>query len=182
MVYALGDVSGAHFNPAVTLAVFCTSDNRDNLSVLHAGMYMLTQVFAGIVAQFTYYAIYSGESFPLGPGKGYGWSQVALAEILFTFVLCLVVISVAGKGKSHDGTMFGLAIGSCVTVGGYAIGKISGGSLNPAVSIGIASSEIIKMGPIYNGFIYAGLEFVGALAAAGIVKVTHAEANKDVEN
>merc|ERR1719478_60349 len=101
--------------------------------------YMVTQILAGILAAFTYVAIYKGTSFPLQPGEGYGHGHAAMAEIVFTFVLCFVVLSVATtKEPSKD--MFGLAIGSCVTVGGYAIGAVSGGSLNPAVSFGISSA------------------------------------------
>ena len=70
-----------------------------------------------------------GKSFPLAPGKGYGWAEAAVAEILFTFFLVLVVLSVATV-ESPLSEYFGLAIGSGVTAGGYAIGAVSGGSLS----------------------------------------------------
>ena len=69
------------------------------------------------MAAFTYVAIYKGETFPLQPGKGYDHGEAAMAEIVFTFVLCFVVLSVA-TSKDASSQMFGLAIGSCVTVGG----------------------------------------------------------------
>ena len=84
---------------------------------------------------------YLGASFPLGPVGNTKWTQVAAAEILFTFVLCYVVLSMAVFTKTSAPQFFGLAIGSCVTVGGFAIGGISGGSLNPAVSAGIAAAS-----------------------------------------
>jgi len=173
MIYALGDVSGAHFNPAVTLAIFCSKLCPD-LTAPNVGMYMVTQIVGGIAAAFTYAGIHGGKSFPLGPGAGYGWVQVSVAEIVFTFVLCLVVLCAAVSSKTKTESMFGLAIGSCVTVGGFAIGSISGGSLNPAVSFGIASSQILNGGLFFKALIYSGLEFVGAAAAAGVVMVTHA--------
>jgi aquaporin Z len=171
MIYALGDVSGAHFNPAVTLAIFCSK--LDDISAKDVGLYMVTQILGGIAAAYTYAAIYSGKSFPLGPAKGYDWVQVGVAEIAFTFVLCLVVLGAAVSDKTKTTVMFGLAIGSCVTVGGFAIGGISGGSLNPAVSFGIASSQILNGGLFYKALIYSAFEFVGAAAAAGCVIVTH---------
>jgi aquaporin Z len=169
MIYALGDVSGANFNPAVTLCLLVFGAMDGAL----AGMYMAAQIAGGIAASFTYALIYHGETFPLGPGAGYGWAQVAVAEIVFTFVLCLVVLTVAVSDKTKNPTMFGLAIGSCVTVGGFAIGSISGGSLNPAVSFGIAMAQLLNGGLGYKALIYSALEFAGAVAAAGLVMTTH---------
>merc|ERR1711982_171778 len=104
-----------------------------------AGAYIGTQIAGGICASLTYAAMEGGKTFPLGPGKGHGWPQAALAEIFFTFLLAYVVLSVATVEMPLS-EYFGLAIGSCVTAGGYAIGAISGGSLNPAVSFGIGVS------------------------------------------
>merc|ERR1712054_584997 len=102
--------------------------------------------------------------------------QAAVAEIMFTFVLCLVVLRVAVKSNTKSDTFFGLAIGSCVTVGGCAIGAISGGSLNPAVSFGIAASATLNhgTGSFVAAVVYTICEFVGAGLAAGIVMATDA--------
>jgi len=172
MIYALGDVSGAHFNPAVTVAVLCSKLDA-KLTFQDAGAYMLVQVIGGISASLTYALIHSGETFPLGPGVGFKWAQVGIAETAFTFVLCLVVLCVACSEKTKSSEMFGLAIGSCVTVGGFAIGNISGGSLNPAVSFGIASAQIMNGGAFYKCLIYTVFELLGGAAAAGVYKVTH---------
>jgi len=177
MIYALGDVSGAHFNPAVTLAIFACKDLRGNLNGKLVGLYMLAQIAGGIVAAFVYALIYNGHTFALGPQPGYKWGQVAVAEIIFTFVLCYVVLCTACAPKTKSANMFGLAIGSCVTVGGFAIGSISGGSLNPAVSMGIASSQIMNGGMFYKALVYSAFEFIGAGVAAGVASVTHANKN-----
>merc|ERR1719261_989540 len=145
-----------------------------DLNPKKAGFYMLAQVAGGIVAAFIYALIYQGNTFALGPQAGYKWGQVAAAEIIFTFVLCYVVLCTAVSSKTKSTTMFGLAIGSCVTVGGFAIGGISGGSLNPAVSVGIASSQIMNGGMFYKALVYSGFEFIGAGAAAGVAMITHA--------
>jgi len=182
MIYALGDVSGANFNPAVSLALVINGA----LDAATAAAYMAVQIVGGVAAAFTYSSIYSGESFPLGPGAGYKTSQALTAETAFTFVLCLVVLCAAVNAKTKSENFFGLAIGSCVTVGGCAIGAISGGSLNPAVSFGIASAASLQHGAgnLLVAVFYTLAEFVGASLAAGIVMATHVEgeqADKDCE-
>lgn len=167
MIYALGNVSGAHFNPAVTVAI--VASGRDKCSPKDACMYIPVQIIGGICAAFTYVLMENGKSFPLGPGKGFSWTQAAIAEVVFTFLLCYVVLSVATT-KAGLSEYFGLAIGSCVTAGGYAIGAISGGSLNPAVSFGIAVSGGTPLNAVY----YSVFEVVGGVLAAAIFMTTHA--------
>lgn len=177
MIFSLGDVSGANFNPAVTLALFINKQKAIP-DAATAGKYMGAQIVGGIAAAFTYSAVYSMEAFPLGPGAGFKAAQALVGEAVFTFVLCLVVLCVAVEGKTKSAAFFALAIGSCVTVGGNAIGAISGGSLNPAVSFGIASAATLGHGSqsLVYAACYSAAEFVGAGAAAGLVMVTHAEA------
>jgi len=170
MIFALGTCSGAHFNPAVTIAI--VASGRGACPPADAGIYIPVQIVAGIAAAFTYSGM-EGKAFPLGPGKGYGWPEVAVAEIMFTFLLCFVVLSVATV-KSPLSEYFGLAIGSCVTAGGYAIGAISGGSLNPAVSFGIGvSGAALAKGRWENMLIYSVLEIIGGGIAAGVFMATH---------
>merc|ERR1719146_175328 len=148
------------------------ASGRNLITVIEAAAYMGAQILGGISAGYMYAAMHHGATFPLAPGAGFGFGHAACAEIVFTFVLCFVVLSVATvKEPSKD--MFGFVIASCVTAGGYAIGAVSGGSLNPAVSFGIATGHIMNGGLWYTCLIYTAFEFVGAGLAAGIFMVTH---------
>merc|ERR1719345_739381 len=66
MIYALGSCSGAHFNPAVTVAIICAG--RDKCSVMDGVAYIIAQICGGIAAGYTYMAMENGKTFPLGPG------------------------------------------------------------------------------------------------------------------
>merc|ERR1719215_871415 len=110
----------------------------------------------------TYKCIHGGDSFSLRPRNGNGQLQAGISEIVFTFLLCYVVLCAAVNAKLKTSQMFGLAIGSCVTVGGFAIGGISGGSLNPAVSWGIAAAQIMNGGFFFKALLYSVFEFAGA--------------------
>jgi aquaporin Z len=182
MIYAVGNVSGAHFNPAVTFAILLSGRKKIPGGIMEAAGYMFVQIVAGILAGGTY-SLLMGTSFGLGPGPKYNWIAVALAEIIFTFILCFVVLNVATVASSPAKDMVGLAIGMCVTVGGYAIGAISGGSLNPAVSFGIDTAHAVHGNFWSNCLLYSGCEFIGAgLATLFFFGVHPNEYFKQTEN
>eukprot|EP00747_Dinoflagellata_sp_TGD_P125981 gnl/TRDRNA2_/TRDRNA2_174230_c4_seq3.p1 gnl/TRDRNA2_/TRDRNA2_174230_c4~~gnl/TRDRNA2_/TRDRNA2_174230_c4_seq3.p1 ORF type:complete len:457 (-),score=93.96 gnl/TRDRNA2_/TRDRNA2_174230_c4_seq3:107-1477(-) len=171
MIYALGTCSGAHFNPAVTAAILLSG--RGKISPGDAAAYVAVQLVGGIAAALTYVAMENGKSFPLGPGANYGWAAVGVAEVMFTFILCFVVLAVATTKKALS-EFFGFAIGSCVTVGGCAIGAVSGGSLNPAVSVGIATGALKDhASEFWHCAVYTVFELIGAGIAVGIFMVCH---------
>jgi len=175
MIYALGDVSGAHFNPAVTVAAMGIGRHEPG----EVAPYVAAQALGGFSGASACSLIYGGASFPLAIDPA--WAKVALAETFFTFVLCLVVLSVACSKQAEDrkdvADCFGLAIGSCVTVGGFAIGGISGGSLNPAVSVGVSTAAALGGrgvgGPLAQAAAYTVFELTGGLLAAGSFEVLH---------
>lgn len=166
MIYALGNVSGAHFNPAVTVAILTAGRDKIKGGAPMAGGYIAVQCLAGACAALVYTHL-MGEGFGIGPIPPYGWGHTAIAEIAFTFVLCFVVLNVATT-RLPSREMFGLSIASCVTVGGFAIGAISGGSLNPAVSLGIDIGSAVNGLGFGNSLLYSVFEIFGGTLAAGM--------------
>jgi len=172
LIFAVGTVSGGHLNPAVTVALM--GAGRGKFNSAHAPMYMVTQVAAAILAAFTYSTMQNGDTFGLKPPTT-KWYQAVIAELAFTFVLTYVVLSVATVKKSYT-EYFGFLIGMCVTVGGCAIGKISGGALNPAVAIGIATSYAPHGGwtpALVQMIFYTIAEVAAGGLAAGVFRMTH---------
>jgi len=172
MIYALGNVSGGHFNPAVTIAV--VASGRGKIDPKSAGMYVGAQLMAGLCASISYAGVHAWKAPDLGPADGFGVGSVGAAEILFTFLLCFVVLSVATVERPEV-DIVGLAIGLCVVVGGTAGGAVGAGSLNPAVSFGIAvGSYFFGKGSWLNCFVFTLAELMGAVLAAGLLRMTHA--------
>eukprot|EP00927_Polykrikos_kofoidii_P017294 TRINITY_DN17850_c0_g1_i2.p1 TRINITY_DN17850_c0_g1~~TRINITY_DN17850_c0_g1_i2.p1 ORF type:complete len:444 (+),score=58.41 TRINITY_DN17850_c0_g1_i2:68-1399(+) len=180
MVQSLGDVSGPHFNPAVTLAILAFG--KSPLSVTEGGYYIGAQIVGGILGAFTYALVHGGATFPLGPGEGHGWLGVATVEILFTFVLTSVVLGIALLEQNNVGQFGGFIVGSCVIVGGFAAGGVSGGSLNPAVSLGISTSHILGGGLFWKGLVYSVFELIGAGLASAVFRTVHERDEKALLN
>jgi aquaporin Z len=137
MVYAGGHISGGHYNPAVTLSVLV----RRRISAGDAFMYWIVQFAAGLLAA----AAASGIVDPAQaattvamPLTGHALVAAFVAELLFTFALCHVVLNVATSKSQPDNSYFGLAIGFTVFAGAAAVGAISGGAFNPSVTVGAA--------------------------------------------
>ncbi|CAJ1436059.1 unnamed protein product, partial [Effrenium voratum] len=158
LTYALASVSGAHFNPAVTLAVMFSS--RDPYVWAEGPTRILAQAGGGIAAALTYVFVSRGQAnvvakhLPhLGPGAEYSWSAVNLSEMLFTLAVAYVVLCMTTvksprypKASSTASFDFGIAIGFTVMAGGWVTQWISGGMLNPAVSLGVATADLLQAG------------------------------------
>jgi aquaporin Z len=169
MVYAGGHVSGAHYNPAVTLAVFL----RGRCAAKDVLPYMATQIVAALVAaavasflrpDFVATAI-AADTAPV-------MARVLAAELLYTFALAYVVLNVATAKGTQGNSFYGLAIGFTVLVGAFSVGDISGGAFNPAVAVGAASLGFVTWPTVWMHIV---ADFAGGALAAVTFKILNPE-------
>jgi aquaporin Z len=160
MIFAGGHVSGGHFNPAVTLAVYL----RGKCPVKDVIPYMAAQVVAGAVAAAL---VLFMKSNPPASVASPDIPRALLAEFLFTFALCYVVLNVATAKGTAGNSFYGLAIGFTVLVGAYAVGPISGGAFNPAVAVGIT---VMGLSAVANIWIFLVANLAGGAAAAYVFR------------
>jgi aquaporin Z len=159
MVFAGGHVSGGHYNPGVTLAVWLRGrcDTKDVVP------YMLSQILGALAAAAIVGFLY-------GAGKPMVLESVPkafVAELLFSFALCYVVLNTATAKGTANNSFYGLAIGFTVVVGAFAVGGISGGAFNSAVALGAASMKMLNFADIW---IHISANLAGGAAAAAVFK------------
>jgi len=155
MIFAGGHVSGAHYNPAVTLAVWI----RGRCPTTDVAPYMVAQVAGGILAALA-------ATFLVGdgkPGEVHSIHAVFLAEFLFTFALAYVVLNTATAKGTASNSFYGLAIGMTVMAGAFAVGGLTGGVFNPAVAVGAGMMKLMNFS---NLWIYLVANFAGGAVAA----------------
>ncbi|HVW21383.1 MAG TPA: aquaporin [Opitutaceae bacterium] len=163
MVFAGGHVSGAHFNPAVTLAVAI----RGRCPKSDIAPYWIAQIAAALVAAWAVHFFKDGMEVAALP---IGVKGALLAEFLFTFALCWVVLNVATSKGTIGNSFYGIAIGATVMAGAFAVGPISGGAFNPAVATGIT---VMGLAPWSHIWIYLIGEGAAAVAAALAYKIVN---------
>lgn len=157
MIYTVGHISGAHFNPAVTLA-FALARHFPARQVVP---YWLAQCVGAIAAISILYFIlpqgkYYGATMPaINTGMAFVW------EIILSFFLMFVIIAVATDTRA-EGVMAGIAIGAIVAVCAYVGGPITGASMNPARSLAPA----LFQGTTDTLWIYCIAPFFGAALGA----------------
>jgi len=130
LIYAIGDVSGAHFNPAVTIA-FWLAKRFDGKEVLP---YIIAQSLGAFIASFTLKIMFPldetlGSSLPSST-----WEQSFVMEVILSFLLMYVILNVS-SGAKEKGIMAGTAIGATVGLEAMFAGPVSGASMNPIRSI-----------------------------------------------
>ena len=156
MVYAGGHVSGGHYNPAVTLAVWL----RGRCATKDVLPYWVAQILGALAASAVVLFL-KGDT--MATPADLKTQPALLAEFLGTFALAYVVLNVATAKATAGNSNYGLAIGFTVTTMAFALGGVSGGAFNPAVAVGITKMHLVDVGNLWIYFT-ANLG-AGALAA-----------------
>jgi len=159
MIYALGDISGAHLNPAVSIAFAAAK----KFQLKELVPFILSQLSGAAAASLTLKYLFPdnqflGATIPAGSDM-----QSFILEFILTFFLMLVIINVA-KGSKEQGMFAGLAIGSVVALEAMFAGPICGASMNPARSFGPA----VVSGHMEHLWIYLSATTLGASSAIPI--------------
>ena len=164
MIYALGDASGCHLNPAVTLGFFAARRFEGRL----VAPYIASQMIGAILASCTLRLMFAahptlGATFPAGSAM-----QSFVLEFLLTLILMFVILSVS-TGSKEKGVLAGVAVGSVIALEALFAGPISGASMNPARSLAPALVSL-ELGSVW---LYLLAPVLGACASVFICCVVH---------
>jgi len=164
MIYALGDVSGAHLNPAVTIGFFAARRFSARLIPTYVISQLVGAVSASLVLRLLFPAsVTLGATLPSGSNL-----QSFVLEVILTTILMFVILSVSTAAK-EKGVTAGLAVGSVITLEALFAGPISGASMNPARSLAPALVSM-RLSALW---IYLTAPLVGALIAVLACRLVH---------
>ena len=164
MIYAVGDVSGAHFNPAVTLG-FIVARRLEAKAIVP---YVFSQLAGALAASLLLHLLFPkdamlGSTIPTGSAM-----QSFVLEAVLTFILMFVILSVS-TGAKEKGLMAGVAIGAVIGLEAMFAGPISGASMNPARSL----SPAIVSGHFQSVWLYVAGPIIGAVLASMMCACVH---------
>mmetsp|Transcript_8799 Transcript_8799/g.19345 ORF Transcript_8799/g.19345 Transcript_8799/m.19345 type:complete len:601 (+) Transcript_8799:95-1897(+) len=179
VTFAFRGACPGHFNPAVTLAVASAALHGPLGS--EVGLFVIVQFLAALVASFFYVMVENWQTFPLEGAQGFDLARVGIAEGLFTAIFAYVVLALptmtTSKTQAHNVApeFTGLAIGLTFMGTNVAAAAISGGVLNPAIALGVATSHLVggDSGEIAHCVLYIVSEVCGGALAAGLFIATH---------
>lgn len=158
LIYSLGDVSGAHFNPAVSLGFIVAGRTKAYKTILS---YVAFQLLGAVAAALTLKVLFpASESLGSSLPADSVW-RAFLMEVVLTFILFFVILQTT-SGAKEKGIMAGVAIGSTVAICAMFGGPVCGASMNPARSIAPA----LASGHVEYLWVYIAAPFVGVLLAA----------------
>ncbi len=171
MIFAGGHISGAHYNPAVTLAVTL----RGKCDMIDVVPYIISQCLAGVAGAFVAMQVRGGaaaEMLDLSSAQ----TSVLIVECLMTFALCYVILNVATAEGTAGNSFYGLAIGLTVFAGAVGVGGISGGAFNPAVALALC---VMKKAAWPDIWMYLVPQLVAGALAAVVFRITNGEDEED---
>ncbi len=166
MVYMGAYISGAHYNPAVTLGMVFVGKMKPNEAV----RYIIAQLIGAILAASLFYAMAQQPFIPAANEQLSFWLAF-VCEVIFTFALVSVVLHVALPDRVKNNFYYGAAIGLTVMAGATAVGPISGAVFNPAVGVGpllVDAKEFVGHGTKLLMYLanYLVAPVIGSLLAA----------------
>ncbi|CAN5325134.1 MIP/aquaporin family protein [soil metagenome] len=169
MIYAGGHISGAHYNPAVTLSVLI----RNRISFMQAMIYWISQFAGALIGAVLFMYVFGfeeGRSLCMIPDEKV--MAGFCAELLGTFVLAYVVLNVATAKSTAGNSFYGIAIAGALYAVSQAFGQFSGGAFNPAIAVGMSLAKLMCWKYLY---IYIIATFVGGALAAAIFRLSNTD-------
>lgn len=168
LIYALGDISGAHLNPAVTLAFWAAG----RFPAAKVGPYLVTQIAGALAASVSLRLLFGNEA---GLGGTHPFEHQELQSLWLEFFLTLllmVVVLCVSTGAKEKGITAGIAVGAIIALEALFAGPICGASMNPARSFGPAIVSGQGVGELW---IYILGPIGGALCAVPLARILHPE-------
>ena len=161
LVYCGAHISGAHYNPVVTLAMLIQKE----ISVIDSFKYIFSQVLGSTLSALTIYLM--NTNMQVQPVLGDSIYPIFFSEIIFTFLLVFVILNVATHPNLKGNSFYGIAIGLTVMVGIFSVGPISGAVFNPAVSLGPSIIDAVTSQGVSHYFTWYYIIFpcIGSILA-----------------
>ena len=163
MIYAGGHISGAHYNPAVTVSIYLRGACEKDEVLPYIASQVIGAISAAIVVENL---LFPDELSPVAIELG---TDAVVAELLFTFALAYVILNVATTESTSGNGYFGAAIALVVLAGAITVGSISLASFNPAVTSALIISGKLTFADSWMHFVP---QFVGAVLATYVYKFT----------
>lgn len=167
MIFAGGHISGAHYNPAVTVSMWIRGETTGRETV----PYIASQVAAAVAAGFAAVACFGGAD----GAAVFDAGKLLAAEALFTFALCYVVLNVATADGTAGNSFYGAAIGLVVLAGALTVGPVSGAVFNPAVAAGLFVKGAADLPSV---LLYLTANFAGGISAAFVFLFVNGNASR----
>lgn len=173
MIYATSHVSGAHFNPVVTLAFTV----RGTTPLRETGPFIAVQLIGAVLASLL--SLWAAPPLPDGASIAPLALDVVptlVFETIFTFAMVFVILNLASARPLKGNQFSGLAVGLVVLAGAYVAGPVSGAAFNPAVTVALGTMGVADWSDVWMHF--CG-EFAGAMLALAAFTVVDRESTTD---